>query len=498
MFTRFAAVMSIVAVGAMAAPARAQLEVDWRDADLGGSVDFVMRAPSGTDYVNILSLTEGPTCFGPKHPVGCIDVDLTMFHLSFELPFFFGTMPAGGEQIVSVSVPNDPALDGIVLNEQMVSLVGGKFTEKSNLCKIVFGSPNSWSHALPVMNGDRLNVPAIELPDGTILFAGASGANLDECELYEPCRQTITPTSSLAEGRVGHTVTQLSDGRVLVGGGSDVNQSVLATAEIYDPVAGTWSSVGSLATGRAWHSATLLPDGRILVAGGTTDVTDTLSAAHAALTSTELFDPATLAFTAGPRLTRNCVFHFAVALASGDVLVGGGATSFNFHGHNAVRVSNWAWVFQSATDTWFGPKTMKTARIGASSVLLADGRALVAGGSGGTIGAPVQLDTSETYDPTAETFTSQGNMSVARTGMTVLRLPTTDQVLVAGGGTGTDLMNLAPTDVAELFDPVSNLFTAVANLPEPRAAAGGIVLTNHHSILFGGVGTPTAPAIYRD
>ena len=77
-----------------------------------------------------------------------------------------------------------------------------------------------------------------------------------------------TLTGSLNTGRFEYTATLLPNGMVLVAGGFDSNNNVLASAELYDPATGSWSATGGLNTARADHTATLLPNGMVLVAGG--------------------------------------------------------------------------------------------------------------------------------------------------------------------------------------------------------------------------------------
>ena len=74
------------------------------------------------------------------------------------------------------------------------------------------------------------------------------------------------PTGSLVTARSRHTATLLPNGKVLVAGGN--NGSALSSAELYDPATGTWTATGSLGTARERPTATLLPNGKVLVAGG--------------------------------------------------------------------------------------------------------------------------------------------------------------------------------------------------------------------------------------
>ena len=85
-----------------------------------------------------------------------------------------------------------------------------------------------------------------------------------------------------------HTATLLTNGMVLLAGGSGNDASlgdfypILASAELYDPAAGTFAATASMNAARTWHTATLLNNGMVLMAGGY------------GLSSAELYEPATL------------------------------------------------------------------------------------------------------------------------------------------------------------------------------------------------------------
>jgi hypothetical protein len=115
--------------------------------------------------------------------------------------------------------------------------------------------------------------------------------------------------------RSQHVAVRMNDGKVLVAGGEEGNGSPISTAEIFDPSnGGGFKTTAAMSTPRDMASAVLLGDGRVLVAGGS-DGNDTLS-------TTEIFDPATSTWSAGPPLA---VPRFnAAILQLGSVLVAGG------------------------------------------------------------------------------------------------------------------------------------------------------------------------------
>jgi len=69
--------------------------------------------------------------------------------------------------------------------------------------------------------------------------------------------------------RSGHTLSELSDGRIIVVGGIS-ETGFHTTSEVHDSSTQEWTVVGEMATVRLSHATTALPDGRVLVTGGFT------------------------------------------------------------------------------------------------------------------------------------------------------------------------------------------------------------------------------------
>jgi len=134
---------------------------------------------------------------------------------------------------------------------------------------------------------------ATVLSDGTVLIAGGTGGDgsFGAPEIFDPSAGTFRPlVVDGASARSGHTATLLTDGRVLVAGGDGDERA--ARAEIWTVEAHGWiarpvSGAGS----RTGHTATLLPDGRVLLTGGR-DVRGR------ARRDAEAFDPSTDQFSA--------------------------------------------------------------------------------------------------------------------------------------------------------------------------------------------------------
>ncbi|MGB8692569.1 MAG: putative Ig domain-containing protein, partial [Steroidobacteraceae bacterium] len=122
----------------------------------------------------------------------------------------------------------------------------------------------------------------------------------------------------------------------------------------------------------------------------------------------------------------------------------------------------------------FMPTTgnMLFARTAHTATLLLDGHVLIAGGG---------VASAELYDPTSQTFTATGSMTLSqdRRSATLLAnptLPNHGKVLMAGGG---DL-------IAELFDPTAGTFTATGSMGAAHLGQTATLLQNGQVLIAGG------------
>lgn len=231
---------------------------------------------------------------------------------------------------------------------------------------------------------------AILLANGSVLVAGGlttSSGYPVSTELYNPATGKWTLTGSMHAGRDNPTVTLLSNGKVLVAGGSGADFNSVASAELYDPGAGKWLLASNLNFARCSATATLLPNGKVLVAGGGRRA----FGLGGALSSAELYDPTTGAWTLAGPLPGPRNFHTAALLPNGKVLVAGG-----YDGTNGANVLSSALLYDPPSGAWAATASLSVARNLALMTLLPNGKALVTGGQGNNYSC---LASAELYDP---------------------------------------------------------------------------------------------------
>lgn len=286
----------------------------------------------------------------------------------------------------------------------------------------------------------------------------------------------------------------ISDGRWIVaagGSGALLSQAALATTDIYDPMTDSFSAGPSLNTARSVHTATRLQNGQWLLAAGVDTNNDPQDSA-------EILDPTFVVSrsVANPMNARR-MGHTANLLPSGRVLVTGGLSDLNGTGFDPVNSALASTEFYDpATDAWIAGPTMTRPRAGHVAIPLPDGRILMAGGVGWTtviIRIPQIWTQTEIYDPNANTFSSGPPMRTPRAIFAVADLGG-GRFLVAGGMSSL-LSAGASTTAAEIFDANTNTWTPVGNLATRRGMSAAIPLGGGRYMIAGGTdGDLTTPS----
>ncbi len=264
------------------------------------------------------------------------------------------------------------------------------------------------------MSTERVSHTATLLSDGRVLVAGGWDEEgvLRTAEVYDPATGTFSRVGDMATARAAHTASPLRDGRVLFVGGYDGERSV-PEAEIYDPATDRFEPADDMEIARSAHAATPLADGRVLVTGGSDAREDVVASA-------EIYDPNLGRFVRAGDMTVSRYKHASTALDDGGVLLVGGSDEDDFYGKRAS-----AEVYDPKSNTFAVVSAMHVKRFKLPDAVatLAGGKVLV-GGDGRH---------AELYEPDAEGFRSiRGSMGSARAFATTVSLAN-GRALVVGG-----------------------------------------------------------------
>jgi hypothetical protein len=261
------------------------------------------------------------------------------------------------------------------------------------------------------------------LTDGTILVAGGTtGLDLlKSAELFDPLTGQYKYTAgSLSEPRDFHTATLLTNGRVLIAGGSSTNSvstGPISSTDIYYPDTQLFIPTTPLAAVRSHHTATLMPDGKVIVVGG-------VGAGNVVTGTAESFDPEHLSWTSLATTSPRSL-HSATLLKDGRLMIAGGT--------DGASLLSSVFAYNPGTGLWAPLASMPVALFSHSATLLFDGRVLVAGGNDGN----GETNSSYIYDPVADNWTpntppTTRPITQPRFGQTSTLLPD-GAVMISGG-----------------------------------------------------------------
>jgi hypothetical protein len=280
-------------------------------------------------------------------------------------------------------------------------------------------------------------------------------------------------------------------------------------------------ATGNLNTARSNHVAVTLPNGNVLVAGGNNSTSPAVNTAElysagtfilltapmetsrTSLTGTLLGNGSVLvagglnaggnsvnsvetylngAFSLDPNaMSTPRDSHTATLLPNGNVLIAGGENGF---GNNL----NTAEIYHTADGTFSAPITMTSAHVAHTATLFTSGplqgKVLIVGGDVLGEGTNIPTNVAELYDPVANTFTATGPLNVARANHVAVLLPN-GKVLIAGGVNGSNQAEVS----AELYDPAAQTFSFTGPLGSAQSSPAAVLLANGQVLVLGGTGT---------
>lgn len=328
------------------------------------------------------------------------------------------TAKTGGISAIGSMNKSRAAHTATVLDNGKVLITGGFNGAENGMASTeIFDPATGTFSAGGSLSIARASHTATLLPGGKVLIAGGFNGNyLDSAEIYDPKTGKFTAAGKMTMPRSEHVAVLLRNGKVLLAGGVGMGWTFLADAEIYDPAADSFSKTGNMTLPRESHTATLLKDGQVLITGGHRGRRSAIEIYRSA----EIYNPQNGGFTAVADLTVKRHKHDAVLLGDGRVLIVGGSDERDSRGaYTNVEIYN--------------PKTKNFSKIGdmrfaryklqGTSILLKNGKVLIAGGS----------NQAEIFDPAKNTFQiAEGKFETARLFSTATLLAD-GQVLIAGG-----------------------------------------------------------------
>lgn len=274
---------------------------------------------------------------------------------------------------------------------------------------------------------------------------------------------------------------------MLVVGGTSTPSSggALDTGEVYEPVTNTWTAVGdTMSSGRTSPIAVLLTNGKVLIAGGA-------DASGVPVDTAELYDPVLNKFVAAASMHSERTEATGTRLSSGKVLVAGGLNA-------AGALVSSGEVYNPTSNSWtLVSNPMSTPRAIGSAVLLANGKAMIAGGA--SVNSPSVITTSavDFYDQATNRFSAGPALGVAP-GLFGLTSLADGRVLETGGEVATASTPPAVLTASEVYNPATNSWSTVGSLPGPEIALTATLLQNGQVLGAGGTGNVMSASVQAE
>jgi hypothetical protein len=225
--------------------------------------------------------------------------------------------------------------------------------------------------------------------------------------------------------------------------------------------------------------------------------------------TSELFDPTNNGFTPGGNMLEARGLHTATTLPNGNVLVAGGLAIIPIV--NLPYVSNTAYIYNAATNSFGFPRTFTGARMFHTAARLPNGRVLMTGGI--TLDLTVFLQTLNPLDiiigtlndavlfnPSGlGTFSTVPGMSDGRAAAAVAPLPDGGAVVVGGlkitFNNQMQVFEAVTLQTADRYSATANSFSVTGAPGAARSGAIAVALPDGTVLIVGG--GPTNAEFYQ-
>ena len=283
--------------------------------------------------------------------------------------------------------------------------------------------------------------------------------------LWDPSSGLFTEVSNGTHNVFCSGHTFLTDGRLLVAGGHIADNKGVKTTHIFNPVTNAWEAAASMRAGRWYPTATLLVNGQVSIVAGS----DENASGNP---YPEVWDQATDSWRLLRGAPRNLPYYPWMHPAPDGRVFNSGPD----------QVSQY--LNPSGAGEWIqGARSNGGYREWGGSIMYAPGKILIVGG-----GDP-PTNTAETIDlNSGGGWQFTGSMQYRRRQMNSTVLPD-GKVLVVGGTSGGGFNDESAAVLpAELWNPATGTWTALASMQVPRLYHSSVVLLPDARVLVAGGG----------
>jgi len=414
---------------------------------------------------------------------------------------FFGFFPANGVyQVGPMTVPNLSTLIDLPFFFQGLT-IGGATTivdRISNPAAVRMAPAGAFRDRGVAMFYDRIFGTVILRADRRwMVCGGASGALLaqfarDSTEIYDDVTDLFWFGPLMTSPRSLHTMTELDDGRTLLVGGVDLTNVPRASCEVYDPVADMFVAVAQMNVPRMGHTAVKLDDGRVFVSGGFDALTimpTQLTAIFDIVESSEIYDPVANTWTLGPNMSTPRAGHVAIKRPNGEVLLAGGISWDNLIFLSLPAARSSCDIYNPTSGSMSSGPSMSVPHALLDPVDMGNDRWLVAGGltSMSILTPGVSTNVAEIYDAVTNSWSAAGSMATVRSNHKTFPLGG-GKFLAVGGGNGT-INAVVPLASGEIYDLNTNSWSPGPSLTVPRGAMAMFMTPRGQIHIMGGSST---------